>query len=367
MNNLTLHDFHIANGAKLVPFAGWNMPISYGSGIEEHNATRKSARLFDVSHMGEIEVRGKNAWECLSYIATADLSEFEVGTAIYSPICNSKGGTIDDLILYRKKLEHFLLCVNAVNINKDYMHVLEQSKKFDCEVINSSNMFGQIAIQGPESESILCGILGNQILKLKKMEFVELPFESNFIMTARTGYTGEDGFEIYCKTNSLHSLVDLFKNNCQKGKLGWAGLAARDSLRLEAGYPLYGSELSEIYSPVQAGLNWSVGWEKEDFIGKNCLQEEKNGNFLGKVIHYEAQDRRIPRSGNPIIKDGKKVGEVLSGGFSPTGGIPIGSAWINKASWLEKEEANFYAKVRGKSVPISIEKPILKKLKCQTF
>ncbi len=363
MKTLPLNDFHESKSAKFVPFAGWNMPISYGSSLDEHNATRNGASLFDVSHMGEIEVSGKNALDFLSFVLTADLSKLNHGTAVYSPICNESGGTVDDLIVYRKTDEHFILCVNAVNIEKDFDHLLYYSKNFDCEINNSSDKYGQLAIQGPKSEPIMEKIFGSEVSKLNKMECLELPFESDYLLVARTGYTGEDGFEIYCKTSALKELAEIFEEFWSNELLVWAGLAARDSLRLEAGFPLYGYELSEIYSPVQAGLSWSVGWNKENFLGKNALIEERKGGFPGRIMYYEVQNRRIPRSGSPIISDGEKVGKVLSGGFSPSGGVPIGSAWIKKTAWEKRKEKEFMAEVRGQSIPIEFGLPILKKIK----
>ncbi|MBP52163.1 MAG: glycine cleavage system protein T [Opitutae bacterium] len=363
MKTLTLNDYHKSKSAKFVPFAGWNMPISYGSSMDEHNATRNGASLFDVSHMGEIEVTGKNALDFLSFVLTADLSNLYVGNAVYSPICNEKGGTVDDLIVYRKTEEHFILCVNAVNIANDFTHLLDNSTNFDCEITNSSEKYGQLAIQGPKSESIMGKIFGSEVIRLNKMECLELPFEPDHLLVARTGYTGEDGFEIYCKTCALHNLAEIFEEFLANEHLVWAGLAARDSLRLEAGFPLYGNELSEIYSPVQAGLSWSVGWGKENFLGKNALMEEKQGGFSGRIMYYEVQNRRIPRSGSFIISEGEKVGKVLSGGFSPSAGVPIGSAWIKKKAWEKRKEKKFMAEVRGHSIPIEFGLPVLKKIK----
>ena len=267
MKKLILNSFHESKGAKFSPFGGWDMPISYGSSIKEHLATRKQVTAFDVSHMGEIEIKGNDSQRFLSFVLTQSIEKCFVGGSIYSPMCNHKGGTVDDLIAYKRTEDNFLLCVNASNTQKDFEHLKEHAKGFDCELVNQSSEFGQLAIQGPLSQEKISLLLGQEITKIHKMEFRELNWGGTKILVARTGYTGEDGFEIYCPSAHLLSLANALEELFQNSNSKWAGLAARDTLRLEAGFPLYGNELTEEISPLQAGLQWCVALDKDDFIG----------------------------------------------------------------------------------------------------
>ena len=361
MKTLPLHSFHQSKGAKFAPFAGWEMPISYGSSIDEHLRTRRTASFFDVSHMGEIVVKGKEATEFLSFVLTQNITKFPLGKGIYSPLCNPNGGTIDDLICYKIDEESYFLCVNASNIEKDVKHLQKHSEKFECEVEDVSANFGQIAVQGPVSEEILCSIFGENIRFLKKMDFKNFTFNETEIMVARTGYTGEDGFELYCDRGTVRDIAEALDETGLNVDVSWAGLAARDSLRLEAGFPLYGHELSEMISPLQAGLKWSVDLNKTDFIGKNALVKEWMENAKQLVKYFRVKGRRIPRTGCKIYDIDSIVGEVLSGGFSPSAEQPMGSALFTSGSEVKIGDTCF-ADVRGTRIEITICHPILKEL-----
>ena len=363
LRKLPLHEYHVSKSAKMSPFAGWQMPIAYGSSLEENKHTRSGSSLFDVSHMGEIHVGGKDALSFLNYVFTNEISACKVGQAIYSPLCLDNGGTVDDVILYRKSEDDFLLCVNASNISKDFNHLQNHGEKFDCQVSDHSDSYGQIAIQGPKSRAILKGIFSDEVLALTKMRFMKVQMIGTEVLIATTGYTGEDGFEICLPAQSMMDFVTLLESALNSGELGWAGLAARDSLRLEAGYPLYGNELTAGISPVQAGLSWSVDLNKTSFVGKDSLRAEKEGMIPGKVFYYQVDDRKIPRSGAILYVKDQIAGEVLSGGFSPLTQCPIGSAFV-KSKFLPKiNQQECFADVRGHKVSIKFGKPALKRSK----
>ena len=368
MNNLQkleLHEFHLSNSAKFTPFAGWDMPVSFGRSIEEHIHTREKASLFDVSHMGEIEVDGPDAEPFLDYVLTNAVNSIEVGKAVYSPICTDTGGVLDDLIVYKRGEGNFLLCVNASNAESDFQHFLEQKVQvgFDCEISNVSADWGQLAIQGPSCVEALLSASGLDFSAVPKMSFREVDLFGGHSLVARTGYTGEDGFEIYCPVQNLVEWANAFEDERSSGMVRWAGLAARDSLRLEAGFPLYGHELSLDISPLQAGLGWAVKWQKDDFLGKSSLLGEKERGLPGKVVFYEVEDRRIPRQGDKILSDDVEVGRVLSGGYSPMIEKPIGSAWLDISVAGGSESVELFAEVRGNRVGLRQTLPVLRKLR----
>jgi aminomethyltransferase len=368
MNNLQkleLHEFHLGNSAKFTPFAGWDMPVAFGRSIEEHMHTRENASLFDVSHMGEIKIQGKDASLFLDYVLTNEVKAINIGKALYSPICTDAGGVLDDLIVYKRAEDRFFLCVNASNVDRDFEHFLEQKNKvgFDCEISNVSANWGQLAIQGPLSAQVLFAASGIDFGELPKMSFREINLFGGHSLVARTGYTGEDGFEVYCPAENLPDWANAFEEERSSGIVRWAGLAARDSLRLEAGFPLYGHELSLDITPLQAGLGWAIKWQKNDFLGKKSLLEEKERGLPGKVVFYEVDDRRIPRQGDKILLGDAEVGRVLSGGYSPMIEKPIGSAWLDISVSGGSEISEFSAEVRGNRVVLRPTLPVLRKLR----
>ena len=348
---LTLHEHHLANGAKFTSFAGWSMPVSYGSSLNEHLTVRQSVGLFDVSHMGEIEVQGEQAEEFLNFALTNDLRKCEIGKAQYTLLCTENGGTLDDLIIYRREQNKFLLCVNASNIERDFKILSDRAAEYNCEVVDLSSHFGQLALQGPMSEKTLSEIIPSDITKLKKMRFIEGSWMGSHAIIARTGYTGEDGFEIYCSVKELKQWAVAFENT----QTSWIGLAARDSLRLESGFPLYGHELSLDISPVQAGLSWAVGWSKENFCGGIALSMERKNQPKNHLIYYLADGQRIPRGGCQILDpNDDPAGIVLSGGFSPLHKKPMGTALIKNTSWEIRKNPGWHALIRENKIPIDL-------------
>jgi len=365
LKKLPLHDYHKSISAKFAPFAGWDMPLSYGSSLEEHRFVRKYAGIFDVSHMGEILVEGVQALNFLNFALTNDLSKIRTGQAQYTLLCSEDGGTIDDLIVYKIAETKYLLCVNASNTITDFAHLIALRGNYDCEIHNQSDEFGQLAIQGPCSADILCQLCERKVAEIPRMHCVEgVWLGTDKSLIARTGYTGEDGFEIYCSKDQLSEWVAALSNSFESGKLCWIGLAARDTLRLEAGFPLHGHELSDEISPVQAGLSWAVGWDKEEFLGSVALRAEKENLLKGRVVHYAVEDRRIPRSNSAIVNhDGKKIGRVLSGGFSPLLEQPIGTAMLDVEVLGEFEKDGAFAEIRGKLIRIRKSLPAIRRVR----
>jgi len=363
LKKLPLRNFHAANNAKFAPFAGWEMPVSYGSALEEHLGVRQHARAFDVSHMGEIDVSGPDALKFLNGLLTNDLSKCEIGCAQYTFMCNEQGGVIDDLIVYRLAEDGYFLCVNASNITKDYDHLTERKKGLNCQVLDLSNSFGLLAIQGPASAALLANSLEIETTGISKMRFSQPLLFGEKTILARTGYTGEDGFEIYCSNSIVERLAESF----QSSGINWAGLAARDSLRLEAGFPLHGHEISEKITPIQARLGWAVGWNKPSFLGDKMLRYEKEHGSEGYVGYYEAIGRRIPRAGAIILdSEGTESGRVLSGGYSPSCSRPIGTAWIREEAWVNRLTEGWKVLLRDQEISIKFGPPVLKQIRDKT-
>lgn len=317
-----LYDAHVKAGGKMIDFYGWLLPVQYSSILKEHENVRTRAGLFDVSHMGEIEVSGSDAFEFLQYMLTNDITA-RPGKAVYSPMCYADGGTVDDLIVYKQSENSFLLVVNASNTDKDFQW-LQDNRKGNVDIKNRSDEYAQIALQGPEAENILRSLAtaadAQDVLSgMKFYRYVnEIKIGDVKVMLSRTGYTGEDGFELYCRPDDALKLWDML---CDKGAafgLMPAGLGARDTLRLEAGLPLYGQELSEAISPVMAGLGRFVKPGKGDFIGREALVSQLEGNMSHMLAGFGMIDRAIPRTGYEVYHDGRKVGHVTSGGFFPT-------------------------------------------------
>ena len=323
-----LYDSHVALGAKMSPFAGFIMPIQYAGIVQEHLAVRQHVGMFDVSHMGEIFVEGPDAEAFVNHIFTNEIRGFEPGKVLYGMMCYENGGTVDDLLVYREfEKDHFLLVVNAANIDKDFDWIKEQVKGFNCTVRNESPVWGQIAVQGPEAEKTVIDVLGyKEAADLGFYTFCDVEYKGKRLILSRTGYTGEDGFELYTTIENTIEIWDrLLKAGVQP-----CGLGCRDTLRFEAGLPLYGDELSPEISPVMAGLGMFCKYEK-DFIGKEALLDQKAGNLEKKLVGIEIFDKAIPRAGYPVeLEDGTEVGVVTTGYHSISLGRSICFALVRK-------------------------------------
>lgn len=310
MDKITcLHSRHIALGAVMSPFAGYDMPIRYPAGIiAEHKAVREKAGVFDVSHMGEIFVSGPDALAFVNHIFTNDASTLEAGGILYGMMLYPDGGTVDDLLVYRCfEPERYLLVVNAANIDKDFDWMQQNCASFDVRLDNQSEAWGQIAVQGPEAEAAVCTLLGFE--KAAALHFYTFYVQDGCIVS-RTGYTGEDGFEVYAPTEEICRMWDLL---VEKG-IQPCGLGCRDTLRFEAGLPLYGDELSADISPVMAGLSMFCKLDKAEFIGKEALLAQKQNGVARKLVGLELKDKAIPRAGYAVLDaSGAQVGVVTTG------------------------------------------------------
>ena len=307
-----LYDSHVALGAKMSPFAGFMMPIQYSGIIAEHQAVRNRAGMFDVSHMGEIFVSGPDAERYVNHIFTNEIRGHEPGKVLYGMMLYPDGGVVDDLLVYREfEPEHFLLVVNAANIAKDYQWMLDQAAGFNVRIDNRSEAWGQIAVQGPDAERKVIEALGEEEAKdLGFYEFYDSSWMGTRMIVSRTGYTGEDGFEIYASPEATNDiwriLLDAGVTPC--------GLGCRDTLRFEAGLPLYGDELSAEITPIEAGLGMFCKLDKEEFIGKEAIARQKAEGTQKKLVGIEIADRAIPRAGYPVeLEDGTQVGVVTTG------------------------------------------------------
>ena len=307
-----LHASHVALGAQMSPFGGFDMPIQYAGITQEHLAVRNKVGIFDVSHMGEIFISGPDAERYINHIFTNNISGFNPGKILYGMMLYPNGGTVDDLLVYREfEPDHFLLVVNAANIDKDYQWMQDQQKGYDVKIDNQSDVWGQIAIQGPEAEKTIIDLFGLDCAKnLNFYEYCNSEYNGHRLIVSRTGYTGEDGFELYATLNDTVELWDrLIKAGVQP-----CGLGCRDTLRFEAGMPLYGDELSADISPIEAGLGMFCKLDKAEFIGREALVAQKELGVDKKLVGIEIFDRAIPRHGYPVeLQDGTVVGEVTTG------------------------------------------------------
>lgn len=301
-----LYDKHVKLGALISPFGGFDMPIQYSTIIDEHQAVRNDCGVFDVSHMGEVTVKGKDAERYVQHIFTNDVSKIEPGQILYGMMCYDNGGTVDDLLVYKMAVNDFFLVINAANIDKDWQWMQDNAKGFDIELVNRSEYYGQVAVQGPNAETVVEEVLG---LECKDLVFYTVKTIGDIIIS-RTGYTGEDGFEIYASHNYICECWDKL---IESGRCKPCGLGCRDTLRFEVGLPLYGDELSADISPVMSGLSMFCKLDKEEFIGKEALAAQKANGVEKRVIGIELEGKAIPRNGYAVVKDGETVGEVTTG------------------------------------------------------
>ncbi len=357
-----LHAFHVAHGGRFVDFAGWEMPVQYKSIIEEHKAVRSTAGLFDVSHMGEVDVTGPGAAAFLNQLVTNDVDALYPGRVLYSPMCRPDGGVVDDLLVYLHEPERYFLCINASNITKDLAWMREQAAGHDVTITDRSADYALLALQGPKAEAILQGLTGAKLPTLRYYHFGEGTVAGIHCLISRTGYTGEDGFELYHAVADAPALAEALLQAGEAHGLQLAGLGARDSLRLEAGYPLYGHELDADLSPIAAGLGWTVKLKKAGgFIGAEALAAEKTAGDRRQVVYFRTGDRRIVRAGAEVLDAaGGVVGRVLSGTMSPILGEAIGSAVVPAAA---VDAGGLCVDVRGTKFTLQLVKPPFVELK----
>jgi aminomethyltransferase len=301
-----LYDKHVALGALMSPFGGFEMPIQYSGIVDEHQAVRQSCGVFDVSHMGEVLITGPDAERYVNHIFTNDVTGMPAGKILYGMMCYENGGVVDDLLVYKCGENEFFLVINAANIDKDWEWIQEHSKDYNVKLDHQSDSYGELAVQGPESEQVMKDVLGIDGSDLTFYTFKQI----GDVIISRTGYTGEDGFEIYAAPNYINECWDKL---VASGRCKPCGLGCRDTLRFEVGLPLYGDELSAEITPIMAGLGIFVKLDKDEFIGKDALARQKEEGPAKKLVGIELSDKAIPRHGYVVLKDGQPIGEVTTG------------------------------------------------------
>jgi aminomethyltransferase len=342
-----LYELHRAAGAKFVDFGGWEMPVQYTSILEEHKAVRTAVGLFDVSHMGEIDIRGPRALEVVQRLTTNDASKLEAFQVQYSALCYPHGGIVDDLTVYCLGAEHFFLCVNAANVDKDFAWVVEQAHGA-AEVTNTSAEIAQLALQGRQAQATLQPLCDVSLDSLRYYWSTEGRVHGMEVLISRTGYTGEDGFELYCPAAQAPALWSALMQAGAPYDIKPIGLGARDTLRLEMGYALYGNDITADTTPLQAGLGWIVRLNKGDFIGRDALAKERAEGMKRRLVGLELVDRGVARAHYPILVDERVVGEVTSGTVSPSLNKSIGLGYVQTT--YAKVGTPLQVDIRGKPV-----------------
>jgi aminomethyltransferase len=323
-----LHAAHLRAGARMVPFGGWEMPVQYTGIVEEHRTVRRGVGLFDVSHMGEFEFRGPDALAFLQVLTTNDVASLEAGQVQYSLLCLPDGGIVDDLTLYRIASDEFLLTVNAANIEKDWAWVTEHLRG-NIRAENVSDITALFAVQGPRAEALVGRLADRDVTGIGYYRFVKGRVAGAESYISRTGYTGEDGFEIYCYAREAEKVWDALLDEGRKERIAPIGLGARDTLRLELKYALYGNDIDQTTNPIEAGLGWVVKLDKGEFIGRSTIGRVKAEGVRRKLVGFEMVDRAVARHGYRILKDGVEVGVVTSGSYGPSVDRFIGMGYVS--------------------------------------
>ncbi len=345
-----LHDRHVALGAQMSPFGGFDMPIQYKGIIEEHNAVREACGVFDVSHTGEVFVTGPQAEKFVNYIFTNDVAGLPDGGILYGMMMNHDGGVVDDLLVYKRGENNFLLVINASNIDKDVDWIKLQSASFDVTVDNVSENYGELAVQGPDAESVMEEVLGIHCKELVFYTFLESEYDGKHMIVSRTGYTGEDGFEIYADHDTIVRLWDILM---ESGKAAPCGLGCRDTLRFEVGLPLYGDELADDITPVEACLSMFVKLDKPEFIGRDVVARQKAEGAPRKLVGLEILDRAIARHGCEVLNDKDDViGYVTTGYRGISVDKSIAAALI--ATPYAVKDSELKVRVRRKTFPARV-------------
>lgn len=349
MKQTQLFSLHKKLNAKMIPFGPWQMPVSYTSIIEEHKHVRKACGLFDVSHMGEIWVEGKDAKDLLLNTLINDIEKLEPGKGQYTALTNAEGGIIDDLIAYQLSESTYLLCVNASNIGKDFDWLRKHSEELNCQVLNRSDEFSQIAVQGPESLRVIERVFPH-LSEIALIPYMGIVPTCDGIYIARTGYTGEHGYEIYLPNQEV---VTVWESLMAQQESRPIGLGARDTLRLEACYLLYGQDMDESVNPLEAGISWAMKLN-HPFAGSDVLSQVKQAGPSRKIVAFTMEDKGIPRQGMDVFFKGEHVGRVTSGSFLPSLEVAGGLALIN--SELSEIGTELTIDIRGKSKLAQVRK-----------
>ena len=359
MKRTPLYDDHLKLNARMVEFAGWQMPIQYEGVRQEHLNVREKVGIFDVSHMGEIWVRGPKALATLQWLTTNDVAKLKAGEAHYSLFPNAEGGVVDDLIVYCVQPDQeYLLCVNASNIDKDFAFL--QKNNLGADIKNESDAWGQIAVQGPRAVELTNQVLGRNYTELSYFHFAAIEYRGAKCWLARTGYTGEDGFEIFVPRETTSVLWNAFLQQGEKFGIKPIGLAARDTLRTEMKYCLYGHEINDTSNPYEAGLGWVVKPKAKDFLGRQKILSKKEAGLANKLVAFKVLDKGIPREGYGLFSfDNKEIGKVTSGTMSPSLNIGVGIGYVSESCSIEGTE--IFVDIRGRKVKAQVVKAALTK------
>lgn len=350
-----LFDKHVALGAKMKPFAGFDMPVQYSGVTDEHFAVREKVGIFDVSHMGQFFVEGPAARDLLQYVTTNNVDALEDGKAQYTCLPNGNGGIVDDLIVYKMADEKYFVVVNASNIDKDWDHISKYNEKFGATLKNASDEMSLIAIQGPKATETLQKLTDSNLADIPYYHFIVYTVAGvSDVIISNTGYTGSGGFEIYFKNEDAVKMWDALTEAGEEFGLIPCGLASRDTLRLEKGFCLYGNDIDDTTSPMEAGLGWITKFDK-DFVDKETFAKQKEEGVTRKLVGFEMQERAIPRHDYPVVDaEGKEIGKVTSGTMSPMKNIGIGLAYVAKPHF--KVGSEIFIQIRNKNVPAKVVK-----------
>jgi aminomethyltransferase len=356
LERTALYDVHAALGAKIVPFAGFEMPVLYKGIVAEHNAVRERVGMFDVSHMGEVTVTGPGALDFVQKITVNDASTLAPGQAQYSAMCLESGGIVDDLLVYKRGDDNYLLVINASNIEKDFAWMMKNAGE-NVELRNVSSEYTLLAVQGPKAVETLAKLTDADLAAIPYYHFVEGTLAGVPMIISRTGYTGEPGFELYLPSDKATS-EGVWNAVMEAGAefgIEPAGLGARDTLRLEMGYCLYGNDIDETTNPIEAGLGWITKTAKPAFNGRDAIVEVKQQKPARKLVGFEMNERAIPRQHYAITADGRTIGEVTSGTSSPTLGKGVGMGYVESAFATPGTVINIV--IREKEIPATVTKP----------
>ncbi|MBI3596953.1 MAG: glycine cleavage system aminomethyltransferase GcvT [Nitrospirae bacterium] len=361
MKRTPLYDEHKKLGAKIVPFAGWEMPLSYTGVLEEHRATRSAVGLFDVSHMGRIELTGPAAVELLNRVATSPAKKLAVGGMQYALACNEQGGVLDDIMIYRFDERRYFVCANASNAEKIDQWLRKQAAGLSgVDVTDRSAELAQIAVQGPRSRELMKPLTAVDLDRLKLRHCIETKVAGVPMLLSRSGYTGELGYELYLPADRTPGVWETLLHEGATYGLKPCGLGCRDTLRLEMGYPLYGNDMDETATPLEASLDFAVDLAKGDFIGREVMRRQKEDGVSRKLIGFELLRQGVPRHGHAILCDGKEIGVVTSGNHSPSLNKGIGMGYVQTR--FAEVGGKIQIDIRGNAVPaLVVERPFYKK------
>lgn len=355
MSKTALYDKHVSLGAKMVPFAGFDMPVQYTGVTEEHFAVREKVGIFDVSHMGQFFVEGSFAKDLLQFVTTNNVDSLENGKAQYTCLPNGNGGIVDDLIVYKMNDEKYFLVVNASNIGKDWNHISKHNEKFGAKLTNASDEMSLIAVQGPKATETLQKLTETNLSEIPYYHFTEGKIAGvENVIISNTGYTGSGGFEIYFQNENAVKIWEALTEAGSEFGLIPCGLASRDTLRLEKGFCLYGNDIDDTTSPLEAGLGWITKFEK-DFVDKERFAKEKEDGITRKLVGFEMQEKAIPRHDYVVMDaEGNEIGKVTSGTMSPMKKIGIGLAYVSRSHM--KIDSEIFIQIRNKNIPAKVVK-----------